>query len=270
MVRFSTGGGEWRDVSEAHRFIGYAPMLLVLPDRGERGVLFVGGEGSSGERWEGEPVPNGATGMIAVRRHSGFSAGEALYVGIRGEERMLRGWRRVGARVGERLAERDAAIPLDANAQCQIRVAYSVPRVIALATVATGAGVNRFPTDLHGADGAAGYVVSLRVGSRSGEQVRAAGGLLLSHPPFSAAKAVYAMGRNHMREGGERSGREVASPRHGLPFPDGSVGWMELALKETMPPVGIHLLHRFEILGAGGAAPELAHIHRQAAITSAR
>src|SRR5687768_5780732 len=85
-----------------------------------------------------------------------------LFLGYRGA---------IGQRLLDALAPRSGPIQLDHAAYAQLRVAYAIARAIRVVTVAAPDGVNRFPTDLHGPVGADGYVISLRVGSRAGEQV---------------------------------------------------------------------------------------------------
>lgn len=250
------GLGAWTDagdVTTEHLHLGYRPTLVALETAAETVVLHVG---------EIAPVRNAVASLTLQRRAAIGSAGifEATrgtgeVLGLRGAlaHRLLE--LRHPPRVGEdRLSPAEAA---------RNRALYAVPRAVDLATVALGDRANRFPLDLHGAIGET-WLVSLRRGARSLEQVLEARRVLVAAMPASHAREVYALGPGHRSEPREIDAGEARSPG-GVPVPAGALGWWELAIEGTALAVGEHVvLHGRAVAAASLAegARRLHHVHR--------
>jgi Flavin reductase like domain len=155
---------------------------------------------------------------------------------------------------------------LAANLHTQVQVAYALPRKISLITVAAGEGYNLFPTDLHGRLDDDIYIISLRHGGMACSQVEASGRFVLSDMKAMDCKKVFALGKNHMQPGKDRTAFDFgpeASPSFRLPLPNGSVSFKELELVTAFQK-GIHRVMVCRIIHASPVNPPnitLAHIH---------
>jgi len=279
IVLTDRGGGAPRELSH-HLFLGYRPLLIGIPVDASSGdppgeaCLTLGPAYAGGARWRGFPTCPDAVARLHLRRGPSLDAGGGrvqLYTGVHGWHRLLRPHQRLargilGRLEGRRRPRRDN-VDLPGNLHDQVRIAYAVPRSIEVAGVGTPERGNLFPTDLHGPVGASGYVVSLRRGGHAGDQVERRGGLALSRVPAACARAVYALGPNHVRPLRRLDPDTLdgaPSPSIGAPLPRDVVRVREL---ETGAPieVGVHRLFPARVIAGGDRSGDpdgtLAHVH---------
>jgi flavin reductase (DIM6/NTAB) family NADH-FMN oxidoreductase RutF len=155
---------------------------------------------------------------------------------------------------------------LEGNLYEQVRIAYSVPRIIALITVSDGEKMNLFPTDLHGAIGDDLYVSSLRIGGKAVQQVEQTKRIVLSEISIAFFRQAYALGKNHMNEMksiDEFSIEHVRSEIFGMPIPTGTGCYFELQLIDSFDR-GVHRILLYKIVHCKKIKPIdiLAHIHQ--------
>ncbi len=161
-------------------------------------------------------------------------------------------------------------IYLRGNLYDQIKIAYSVPRNIYLASVGSDNLFNIFPTDLSGKFENDYFIVSLRSGGKANAQVSKYGKCLISVMKAESFRDVYHAGKNHMKElsGIEKIGmkiRDEKSAQLKLPVPEDAVEYYELSEIEHFG-IGIHVIHFFRItnsLKLTNRESVLGHIHRE-------
>lgn len=225
-------GGVLVDVTQRHLFLGYFPTLVLLPCRADEVVLTIGAQPRGDGEWRGHVSDRQASGRMLCR-HELDLGGFGLYRGVDSENR-----RPSREQIGQRLADRrdpphvgDQGI--DPQSAFRMRLLYRVPRAVDVLTVPTAKGINRFPVDLHGVVGDVAYL-SLRVGARSSAQLLKANQAILAAMPLEHAESVYALGPNHVRDGG---------PGAYTP-PDEALGVWELSGIEQVFSAGAHELFR--------------------------
>ncbi len=158
-------------------------------------------------------------------------------------------------------------IDLPGNLFEQVRIAYSVPRVISIVTVSDGPLMNMFPTDLHGPVGKKFYTSSLRKTGLANEQVEKYRKIVISEVDVSFYKQAYSLGKNHMLELKEESRFLLHTERSktfSFPLPKDVIRYRELKRIDFLDH-GIHRIHLYEVVheqtGAQGKST-LAHIHQ--------
>lgn len=158
---------------------------------------------------------------------------------------------------------------LAGNLYEQIKIAYSIPRKIYLATVGSNSLFNIFPTDLSGKYESEYFIMSLRTGGKANQQIVNEGKCLISVMEATAFPDVYHAGKNHMKELTEipKIGVSIRNERSNvlkLPVPLRATKYYELESIEKCE-VGIHTIHFFKIINSvelNGNNSVLAHIHR--------
>ncbi len=156
-------------------------------------------------------------------------------------------------------------VVLNGNLYDQVRIAYCVPRSIAVITVGEEQSMNMFPTDLHGFLTEDYYISSLRIGGEATRQVESKGRIVLSTMNASACRAVYAMGPNHMRKPAPRTSFACSgkSSNFGIALPVDNISYLELQRLSSVD-IGIHRIHVYKIVSgqkAKNVDSILAHIH---------
>jgi flavin reductase (DIM6/NTAB) family NADH-FMN oxidoreductase RutF len=158
-------------------------------------------------------------------------------------------------------------INLPGNLFEQVRIAYSVPRVISIVTVSDGPLMNMFPTDLHGPVGEKFYAGSLRRDGLANEQVEKYERIVISDVDVSFYKQAYSLGKNHMKELTEEN-RFLLHPEKSkafnFPLPKDVICYRELKRIDFLDH-GIHRIHLYEVIHEQTLAQgksTLAHIHQ--------
>jgi hypothetical protein len=260
-------GNPFKDITNAHAFVGYCPLIFAL----------------SSEILEGEPE----TIMIAFfqsdRKEKIISKKNWLawlrFEKIRSFDSIVfyegkKGWHHFTKRMNQLAGGLDnnlfnhkpGNVFLKNALYKQVQVAYSIPRKISLITVGNGDFYNLFPTDLHGSVTGAFYIISLRHEGLACRQVEEAGKIVLSEMTSSVYKLVYALGKNHMQPLKQKENFPFSAERSNhfnLPLPNGVIGYKELELVHSFVH-GIHKILVFSIVSEEnypGARGSLVHIH---------
>ena len=265
------------DVTATHLFIGYSPLIMAVPFTGVDGAAradeiclsFDATGFGIDTRWRGFPASGASIARLHLRRIGERRMGESqvvFYAGVFGWHRMLGAFHRVMNDWLQRLKKKPPGnVALHGNLYEQVRIAYAVPRIISLVSVGDAAGMNLFPTDLHGPVGETHYVSSLRVGGLACEQVETARRIVISQVDAAAFQAVYRLGKNHMKPLASRADFDLhatASVAFGIPVPRAVVQYRELEWYDSFD-WGIHRLFCYRTLHRErvGDARRLAHVH---------
>ena len=158
---------------------------------------------------------------------------------------------------------------LSGNLYEQVKIAYSVPRKIYLAVVGSKSLYNIFPTDLSGAIGENNFIMSLRDGGKSNEQISTLEKCLVATMNVEYFNDVYRAGKNHMKELSPENTFEIKltneiSTFYDLPIPMGTIKYLELQIIESFK-IGIHIIYFLRIINSMTLSKSdsvLAHLHR--------
>jgi hypothetical protein len=269
------------EVTGSHLFLGYSPLIMAVPFAAEDGAAsadeiclsFDAGQFAVDERWRGFAASRASVARLHLKRIAERRMGDTrlvFYAAVFGWHRMLGAFHRVMNDWLQRLKKKPAGnVALHGNLYEQVRIAYSVPRIISLVSVRDtdmGTGLmNLFPTDLHGPVGDSHYVSSLRVGGRACEQVEAARRLVISEVDAAAFQAVYRLGKNHMKPLADPATFDLhaqASATFGIPLPAAVVRYRELEWHDFFD-WGIHRLFCYRVVHHEKVtdSARLAHVH---------
>ena len=193
-----------------------------------------------------------------------------LFEGVKGEHSFTNNFHKLFSSIYYRLtADKKKNIFLAGNLYDQVKIAYSIPRQIYLASVGSNSLYNIFPTDLSGQIGEDNFIISLRTNGKANEQVEKAGKCLVAKMEAGFFMEVYGAGRNHMRELSDTnklgvSLRQESSAALNLPVPHDAIQYFELEKIDKFE-VGIHTIHFFRIINSvslSNSHSVLTHIHR--------
>lgn len=278
-VHLTTREGERSlDVTRAHLFLGYSPLIMAVPfadadgafSRADEACLsFDAARFGIDARWRGFAASRASIARLHLRRIGERRMGESLvvfYAGVYGWHRMLGAFHRQMNDWMQRLKKKPAGnVALHGNLYEQVRIAYALPRLISLVSVGDAARLNLFPTDLHGPVSETHYVSSLRVGGCACEQVESARRIVISEVDAASFRAVYGLGKNHMKPLADPAGFDLhaaTSATFAIPLPAAVVQYRELEWYDSFD-WGIHRLFCYRVLHREKVsdARRLAHVH---------
>jgi Flavin reductase like domain len=258
-------------------FVGYKPVVFALPDKSmelkekeyclnfQQGTDFV-----SVKKWNGFPTDNHSVARMLVSSLSpGFRTCPhiRLLKGEIGAHSFLRMYYQVMNSLRDKFTKNGAGnVNLPGNLHDMVRIAYSVPRIIALVSVAEGFQMNLFPTDLHGKLDENFYISSLRIGGNAQQQVESRRRIVLSEIESNFFGLAYSLGKNHMKELSSRAEfvlENTVSEKFRFPLPAGVLRYFELTVLESVD-VGIHriFLYKIENVVNVRSGKTLSHIHQ--------
>lgn len=273
---FASGAGDKSllDVTNTHLFIGYRPLIVALVFVEKLNPLayedtinltFVYDSPSPPLNTNGECVAKLAVSRIETRALDDCTV--VFYEGVHGTHRFLSRFHQFVNSQRERL-RRDTPgnVSLLGNLHDQVRIAYSIPRIIALITVSDNGHMNMFPTDLHGPCGSKFYVSSLRHGGKACQQLESMRKLVLAFMPVTEFRMVYALGKNHMRDMQDLSLFQTFLEKSSvlqLPVPASALRYKELEVLDSFDR-GIHRVYVYRVVGEKHLKDgnTLAHIHQ--------
>ncbi|HEY0654975.1 MAG TPA: hypothetical protein VGD65_17675 [Chryseosolibacter sp.] len=263
-------------ISIEHIFVGYKPVVLGFHDEGRvlgNGDLCLQFHQQAfrpDSNWRGFPsARNVVARMILSPIGETFRGFECvrLYQAIRGQHKFLSSPYQHINRLREHLVKpKPGNVNLPGELHDMVRIAYSLPRTIALVSVGTPKQLNVFPTDLHGKLNGQLYMSSLRIGGKAQQQVEKERRIVLSKVGCDSFREVYALGKNHMKDMSELMEFDLApnvSERYGVPLPANVLSYFELEVMAWID-IGIHRIYLYKIenevkASHGGV---LAHIHQ--------
>jgi flavin reductase (DIM6/NTAB) family NADH-FMN oxidoreductase RutF len=264
------------DVTAKHVFLGYKPTLIALDsmlenfiDEDEICLNFINAHFEENTLWKGFQTDKNCIARLLLKKIKFFGKNNrfVLYQGVYGVHNFLSTFHQQINNLREkRRKQSETNVGLPGNQYDQVRIAYSVARVISLITVGNTEIINMFPTDLHGTIGENYYVSSLRIGGKANEQVEGHRKLVLSSMPVTQYQAVYALGKNHvkdMQSVAQFRLHNSMSKTFGIPFPADALHYYELSLIDSFD-AGIHRIHLYEKINENKIADghTLAHIHQ--------
>jgi hypothetical protein len=260
------------DVSHSHLFLGYKPVIIALMFSASHPQLnslesetSVCLEFNQDGFYEKKPIATLTLSRIHKQVHKDVTI--LFYEGSRGSHRYLNSLHQSINNQIERIKTRKPGnIGLPGNEVDQVRIAYSLPRLISVITVSDGVLMNMFPTDLHGQASEEIYVSSLREGGLANAQVQRIKKIVISEIQPSWFKQTYAWGKNHMSEMRSElnfSLHKEKSKSFGFPLPEGVTKYREVELMHSWRH-GIHWIHHYQIVNQKriGSSYTLAHIHQ--------
>jgi hypothetical protein len=261
------------DVTNLHLFTGYSPLIFTLASSSFNGdepltikIAFSQHSFQPNDFFK----KRDALAMLSLRlvkRQAIDGNGVCYYEGTKGEHHFLSFFHQFMISLNNRFYNKKAGnVFLRENLYKQVQIAYSIPRIISLITVADGNLYNLFPTDLHGPVNDRYYVSSLRRGGKAYTQVEHAGKIVISEVHSDIYKTVYTLGKNHMQELKSKENfffSKSLSKVFSLPLPRCVLYYRELELIEAFD-YGIHKFLLYKIVSAvpvNEAQSTLAHIH---------
>ena len=257
-----------RDITRDHLFIGYNPLIIAidkkyLNDRNFNQTLFL----SFCLDHNNELASLEIKLIHEVKLNSTTCL---LFEGVKGVHAFTNYFNKLFKSLHYKLtADKKKNIFLAGNLYEQVKIAYSIPRLIYLASVCSNDLYNIFPTDLSGKFGEDNFITSLRTKGKANSQVELSGKCLIAKMEVNSFVEVYNAGRNHMKEFSEAAAlgiglRKEVSAKFNLPIPLGAIEYYELEKIDKFE-VGIHTIHFFRIVNSvslSNSQSVLAHIHR--------
>jgi hypothetical protein len=255
-------------------FVGYKPVIFALPPTGNglnaNQYLLSFYAGSAALDVDGlvsgsNPVARMLVTCLSLKFKSLPSL--KLLQGKSGSHVFMNAWhRQMNSLRGKFQKSEPGNVNLPGNQHDMVRIAYSVPRIIALVSIAEGSMMNLFPTDLHGQVDNTFYLSSLRIGGRAQEQVHQHGRIVVCEMETELFREVYHLGKNHMKQFLPVSDFKVVSSvseKFRFPLPIGVLKYFELTVLEFVD-VGIHriFLYRIENIVNICSGKTLSHIHQ--------
>jgi hypothetical protein len=256
-------------------FVGYKPLIFAIADERLSSeeklcLTFHHGDFRPDVTWNGYSSVKDAVAKILIERISlefkNFKD-VALFSGVVGQHSFIGNFHQQANRFRELLRpERMGNVGLPGNLHDMVRIAYSIPRIIALVSVASERSMNLFPTDLHGKLNDEFYVSSLRIGGKAQQQVERIRKVVIAEVNSKSFKDVYSLGKNHMKDpDGFQSFKLNGEMSEYLnyPLPADVLRYHELEVCD-FADVGIHRIYFYKILNSKeiSAGPTLAHIHQ--------
>lgn len=267
------------DVTSSCLFMGYSPVIIgIYCESGDTQfdlsnglcLSFAHRTFSSDAGWRGFRTSSLALARLVLKHVTQRALGEQtlhIYEVTWGVHTFLSAFHRWMGRLRQSLYRAPSNnVNLPGNRYEQVRILYSIPRIIALISLGDQNKFNLFPTDLHGHVGKNCYVDSLRIKGKANQQVSELKKIVLSEVRLDFFKKTYALGKNHVKdlqEVGHFPFLPALSEIFKLPIPNGAIRYREL-LQVGSQDIGIHRLHFFTIVHEKEieATPSLSCVHR--------
>lgn len=264
------------NVTATHLFVGYKPLIIAFVyepghqvDHTKVCLCFTPTSFESTKRWKGFHIDTGSVANLLLTKKVTKQFGSSVVVFYEGKFGRHHFLGRCNQVLGEILLKfKKKAIgnvSLVGNLYDQVRIAYAIPRKIALITIADGELMNIFPTDLHGMINNNYYSSSLRISGEACKQVERIRRLVISDVDRDQYQLVYDLGKNHMQPMKPTSQFNLSNESSELfkfPLPAGTGSYKELEVLETFD-CGIHRIFIYKIVHEKTLTPllPLFHIH---------
>jgi len=272
------------DITEDHVFLGYKPLVIGIPVKKDSScheafisskeicLSFntVGVFKQSSVKY-GFPVDKKSLARLTLKRIASREYGDTssfIYEGVKGEHNFLSSFHQFTNQLRDKLKKKkDGNVGLPGNLYEQVRIAYALPRIISIITVAKDGLCNMFPTDLHGSINNEFYVGSLRHEGNACLQVEETKKIVISHVSINCFRDAYAMGKNHMQDLKPIETFKIHAAQSELfhyPLNKETLSYRELELVGSYD-VGIHRLLFYKIMNSkilNSNSDTLSHIHQ--------
>ena len=256
------------NITESHLFLGYKPLVIGFP-------MEMSDENNDAKQMDHAilsfEMNESRIATIILRKIFYRNLGQygiSFYEGERGTHHFLNSFHQTMARLREKFRHRPSEnISLSGNLLDQVRIAYSVPRVISIVTICDGNQMNMFPTDLHGPIGNQFYASSLRIGGKANSQVDAYKKIVISEVSIDYYKEAYLQGKNHMMDFRNKdyfSLHSQKSVQYDFSLPTRVQEFAEMKRIDFLD-VGIHRIHLYQVDGRNSVdekKSKLGHIHQ--------
>jgi hypothetical protein len=265
------------DVTAQHILLGYKPVIIAIISsdieivEGHAQTIcltFTQSKFKADTRWRGFSTSARALARmeLSLINVEIDEPGIAFYKGEFGEHSFLPAIQSIANRLSDLNRRKQASeANLDGNLYEQVRIAYSVPRIISVITVKDNDLLNFFPTDLHGGVDSEYYLSSLRIGGMACSQVDRLRRIVIANVDVDAFRKTYELGKNHMSPMQPVTHFEPSFvlSASGIPVYPHATTYIELEWVRQWD-VGIHriFLYRAFSMGEVKSGKTLAHIHR--------
>lgn len=259
-----------RDITQRHLFIGYKPLIISIDKKYLRDRELNQNKNLFLSFRIDDNIEIASLEIKLILEVKLNSTTCLLFEGVKGVHSFANHFNKICKSLHYKLtADKKKNIFLEGNLFEQVKIAYSIPRLIYLASVGSNELFNIFPTDLSGKFGEDNFIMSLRTKGKANSQVESSGKCLIAKMDVNSFMEVYNAGRNHMKELSDATTlgiglRKEVSTKFNLPIPLGAIEYYELEKIDKFE-VGIHTIHFFRILNSvmlGDNKSILAHIHR--------
>ena len=258
-----------REITQHHLFIGYNPLIIAIDKKYLRDSDFNQSQTLFLSFCIDDKSEVASLEVKLVHKVKLDSTICLIFEGVRGIHSFTNHFNKLFKSLHYKLtADKKKNIFLAGNLYEQVKIAYSIPRLIYLASVGSDDLYNIFPTDLSGKFGENNFIMSLRTKGKANSQVESSGKCLIAKMEADSFMEVYNAGRNHMNELADPATlgiklRSESSTNFHLPVPFGAIQSYELEKIDKFE-VGIHTIHFFRILNSVLLSDKksiLAHIH---------
>ena len=270
MVINNGSSSENIDLKEHHLFIGYKPLIIAidckyLPEniKNKKKTIRLLLLTSSGKKVA-------SLELKFVKKINLELESCILYEGVEGNQTFSNHLQKLFKSLHYKLtSDKKKNIYLAGNLYDQIKIAYSIPRQIYLASLGSDNLFNIFPTDLSGPLGTDGFITSLRSTGKANSQIEKFGKCLVAQMDSESFGEVYGLGKNHMKELSNIESIEIPlrdekSITFNLPIPLKAIKYFELEKLDKFD-IGIHTIHFWKVINSvivSESSSILAHIHR--------
>ncbi len=271
-IILSTGNIE-TDITGHNLLIGYKPLILAI-DKAKLDFIDLDRNKLITLSFRTEDGKSIATLKLKMIKEMNLdSASCVICEGVKGSHSITKYFHRILNNLHYKVrADRKKNIYLKGNLFDQVKIAYSVPRNIYLASVGYNGLFNIFPTDLSGPIGENNFIISLRTTGKVNQHIEKSGECLVGIMDPASFMEVYNSGKNHMKELSEPNSfgimlREQRSETLNLPIPLGTVKYLELKRINNFE-FGIHTIHFWKVINKiilSENKSVLAHVHRDIA-----
>lgn len=255
--------GDSIDVTKRHVFLGYKPLLIAIVLTKEEEIIFNRKDVcftfsykkcELDIAWNGFPSDKNGVAKLLLSKIDQRNLGDSkivFYRGTEGQHFFIPFWHQRINNLLEQLRRKPQGnIGLDGNLYEQVRIAYSIPRLISMVTVFDGTLMNLFPTDLHGMVGTSFYLSSLRMGGEACQQVERQRSAVIAEVDSSDYRRAYTLGKQHMKPmtaPSEFDLSEKVSETFKFPLPVKVGKYRELEVIDHFD-VGIHRIFIYKII----------------------
>lgn len=260
------------DVSAKHLMLGYKPLLIgIYLNNSLRESNFL--TNNCSELVLGMSKDNIIANLILeVARKEELGAGTLIiFKGKEGVHKFTPSFQKLLKNFHYIItADKKKNIFLEGNLHDQVKIAYSVPRIIYLVSLGQKGYYNIFPTDISGKIKDEYFLISLRTNGKANSQLQSIGKCVVAEMHSDSYNHLYKLGRNHMNDMQEISSFNIElntfrSKNLNLLLPKDGIKYYELKSMDKKIEIGLHTIHFFKIINSEKLSDKnstLAHIHR--------
>lgn len=258
-----------QDVTTSHLFLGYKPLIIgLIFNIDDRNFETVRKEHKVTLRFLDQENELARLSLLKISERDLDDKAVLIFEGEHGVHSFLNPlhqWANLQRERWKKHAANNVSLP--GNLLDQVRIAYSIPRVISIVTTSDGALINMFPTDLHGPIGKKIYAGSLRRGGLANEQVEKYKQIVISEVDVTFYNEAYSLGKNHMQHLTTESGFPLHTGKSkvlSFALPKNVIRYRELKQINFFDH-GIHRIHLYEVINEQALVKDkstLAHIHQ--------